>query len=423
MYTRAQKKKQENEGKQSIDPIDLDLANSDQEKQNIQGKPGDHRTLRDRSKKQSDSQDQTAEKRKPTQRSNTLPRKPTTSTKKVEKLAPVEEVEADEEDCVCGCDHPEGGRWICCDSCDKWWHNTCAKLSYKVCDFLTKNKEPFHCAHCITQELNDKPYHPIDIPHKEVNTQGTAKDSHIQDLSNHIVLIDGIPQPEQYKNSGKIIAEIARNKPHCAHNIDLAYLLPRGGIAVHCKNSKATEDLLQPWQDGAFNANSEQLSSHKADQSYGKRAILKNITPEATEEEIEQTILKQTSIQVKAHRYRYQDTGKPLRVVRVDATLGQLNDLFLQTLTIRGDTITVETYRSKKTTPIRCYNCHKLGHIARLCKEEPSCVRCGGHKAHPDPCKPKCVNCSGTHSANDPRCREFQAIKQRLEERHLRHHR
>ncbi|CAH1259161.1 Hypp2182 [Branchiostoma lanceolatum] len=400
-YTRAQKQKQEKENTPNKGPtypavISDQVKNSDQAK-NKQEKSSNRIVLKTKSP--------------PTSKNTRLAKPP--------RRNPVSQEVAEEEVCVCANDHPEGGQWICCDSCDKWWHSSCAKLSPKVCAFLIENSESYHCAQCITLELdysicNTKDNRKLQ---EDKPTSDSYKESDIQGPSEHIVVIDGIPKPEHYKNSGKILAEIARNKPHCAQNINLAYLLPRGGIAVHCKTTKATEELLQPWKDGAFNAKQDKLASHRTNQTYGRRAILKNIAAEVTQEEIEQNVLEQTGIQVKAHRYHYQDTGKPLRVARVDATQGQLNELFVQSLIIRGVKVTVESYRSKKNTPIRCYNCHRLGHIARLCKEEPSCIRCGGAKGHPNPCKPRCINCGGTHSANDPRCKQFLETRRRLEER------
>jgi len=47
---------------------------------------------------------------------------------------------------------------------------------------------------------------------------------------------------------------------------------------------------------------------------------------------------------------------------------------------------------------IQCFNCHKFGHIAANCVEEPICVNCGD-KNHAPPCmkEPRCLNCNGTH--------------------------
>lgn len=53
------------------------------------------------------------------------------------------------------------------------------------------------------------------------------------------------------------------------------------------------------------------------------------------------------------------------------------------------------------TKPMRCYNCQEFGHVARGCKKQRRCARCGGDHDYGkcgEGVKPKCCNCGGNHS-------------------------
>jgi hypothetical protein len=50
-----------------------------------------------------------------------------------------------------------------------------------------------------------------------------------------------------------------------------------------------------------------------------------------------------------------------------------------------------------------CYNCGKIGHIKKVCKEAEHCLSYRGAK-HVGDCSLKCVNCKGQHKAFNQRC-------------------
>lgn len=50
---------------------------------------------------------------------------------------------------------------------------------------------------------------------------------------------------------------------------------------------------------------------------------------------------------------------------------------------------------------MRCYNCQEFGHIAKVCKGERKCARCGGGHEYGkcgERVLPKCCHCGGGHS-------------------------
>lgn len=70
--------------------------------------------------------------------------------------------------------------------------------------------------------------------------------------------------------------------------------------------------------------------------------------------------------------------------------------------------------------PVRCYNCQRFGHVAKVCKGKKRCARCGENHGYEE-CnvntQPKCCNCGGNHSVAYGGCaimkreREIQQIK------------
>lgn len=57
--------------------------------------------------------------------------------------------------------------------------------------------------------------------------------------------------------------------------------------------------------------------------------------------------------------------------------------------------------RAYVKAPMRCYNCQRYGHIAKVCKAKKRCARCGGEHDYgrcEEDAEVKCCNCGGAHS-------------------------
>lgn len=60
-------------------------------------------------------------------------------------------------------------------------------------------------------------------------------------------------------------------------------------------------------------------------------------------------------------------------------------------------------------SPVRCFKCQKLGHIAAKCNTEVEQCICGipKHEGACDERKTVCTNCQGNHPANSKKCLKY----------------
>ena len=78
---------------------------------------------------------------------------------------------------------------------------------------------------------------------------------------------------------------------------------------------------------------------------------------------------------------------------------------------IRMNEYNCRTYVDK---PTRCYNCQSYGHMARKCKRQLRCQRCGQQHQHNDcqqdatTTEPRCLHCKGQHVTGDKACPKYQ---------------
>ena len=200
------------------------------------------------------------------------------------------------------------------------------------------------------------------IPSAEVQTPPPSINP-----TNHIVIIDNLKQPWKYRQSPSIKRELSKFFPNIV--IRLAYSLRAGGVAFHVNSKKDQDTILNfTWPQEAFDGSGATISCHR-DQKEPK-VILKNIKRDISERELEERLFQFTATVNKVRRFKYQDTGKPLPVVKVTFQSEKGIELLKsKKLSIEGVNIAVEDYKYLHRREIKCFNCSGTNHIARDCTE------------------------------------------------------
>ena len=77
---------------------------------------------------------------------------------------------------------------------------------------------------------------------------------------------------------------------------------------------------------------------------------------------------------------------------------------------------TFKAYPNKAKKIICCFNCQKLGHIARNCSFPTRCPRCSStdHGENFSKNPSLCANCGGSHPATSSDCSLFKSIAQKV---------
>ena len=131
--------------------------------------------------------------------------------------------------------------------------------------------------------------------------------------------------------------------------------------------------------------------------------VIKDFPTAFLETELEEEL--STGGYVKVHRFRHITKKTPLPVISITASSSRVAKWITSGIIISNVICRVEP--KKRTKFIRCYKCQRFGHIAKLCKLEERCVKCGTKHNEETRCITKCANCSGDHAADSRICPTF----------------
>ena len=347
--------------------------------------------------------------------------------------------------------------WIECSHCKQWWHSQCTgNPEFAQSQYKHKSEIPFVCnTVCLSKSVTSqavrdlvllnlcsstKPAFPdsstVSNSPEQItifSTSSTALDSSIQtnefatgnsqipsseensSLSENIVILDGINNTT-YTDSRDILNEVKDKRPELG--ITLAYVLPAGGIALHCRSVEDKNLALSPWPEKSFN--SDHLSTHLPASAtpIKKTVIVRNITKDITDKDIALAVNQATGDTVTVRRFKNRRTGRFMPIAQITASdSNTLNSdkLLTEGLQIRNRTLPCEPRRTAKV--IRCFNCQAYGHTSSYCKNKKTCVDCAEYLSDTNNhrCNTKhCINCQGTHAADSKLCPKYKEKLQYL---------
>ena len=324
--------------------------------------------------------------------------------------------------------YPENN-WIQCDNCDEWWHVECACVTKEDNDKFIRYKIGYTCALCVLKgspwiysnhNLSAKhtnftePSQQIKTDRSNSNSKQTNSPEYIAETcktdKDCFIVIDNIPSPKKYRSSVDIRKEI-RKFPDIVKPTH-SFSLSKGGIALQYEDKRQVDKTLQNWPEEAFGTES---SPHKARGIKEiKSGFVKNISTSVSVKDIEEIFRKKCKVKL-VSRLHYRNSRKPMPVVKIDflseEDLQKAKSVVLE-FQINGKAAYIEEERRVKV--IRCYNCHRFGHIRRICTYTPRCGICASEEhselecTNPD----KCANCEGGHTASSKYCPVYQQVFQ-----------
>ncbi len=346
------------------------------------------------------------------------------------------------ESCPCKntCSKDTNLHWVCCDSCNQWWHTHCLGLTTTE---SKKLEDSFYiCPLCSISKIADNPV-VIEAIQSEIQektgfsegdsasqiSEHTHKDSytcsnehvdHVKSSQNYspenIVIVDNIKLTKELSNSKKLKSEINKVKPEI--KLKQAYPLAGGGIALHCADRESQEVALADWPKSSLNSDNTPRPHKIRNQQCTQSIIVRSVSTKFTEPDILSNLQKNYSSVTSVHRLHNKTTQAPFPIIKVTLQRDQAAKILAsQTLKLFGRNHPCETCRSIKI--VRCYSCQRFGHTASTCVYFERCINCSGSHTHTCSLPPRCSNCNGEHKSDSKLCPTFLNLKHRLEIRKI----
>jgi hypothetical protein len=216
--------------------------------------------------------------------------------------------------------------------------------------------------------------------------------------------VDGISHPKRFKTSTDIHKETS--KFDTLSTVVNGLSLPCGGVALTLPRDQDIDSVIANWPEEAFGKGSV---PHRPGKQKTCTGYLKNVDPALSVPEVLDAL--DLVSEVRGERLFHKDSEVPMPVVRLHfSTSEELTEAVRRrfVLSFNGKKAFVEAQRNFKV--IRCYRCHRFGHVARSCVHEEKCENCGSQDhANHKTCKDRreCANCGQSHRASSNKCPHF----------------
>ena len=182
---------------------------------------------------------------------------------------------------------------------------------------------------------------------------------------------------------------------------------PGGSIRIEFQNKEDADKVAGDWKDTLFGGNSGVLRPGKTIYP----GIIRNVYKSTTAEEVEtgvKAVYPNAECDIFKREGKFSGTVKVLFKSEED-----LKAAMATPIGIASTRYVVDEYEIRSRV-IKCNNCQKFAHIARLCRSKTKCGKCA--KDHDtractitDAKKFKCAHCNGNHRAGDKGCEVVQA--------------
>ena len=352
-------------------------------------------------------------------------------------------------------------QWVQCENCDSWWHAECVCINPEDILKLDLYEIPYTCVLCVLQgspwivennKINvtvtpvkdkiSKLNRESDIKQKSNTDRDNSKEqkptpsksctenkhqvsgrpvqqgSETVSNSNNIVVVDNIEEAHQFKSSKSIRDNLSRHPE--LQEVEFAYSLPKGGVALHFKSEEKANNILENWPGSVFS------QSEKPHRIRGKGSVqigfVKNIDLKLTDNQLK-SFLESSGCKVKeVSKVFHRHSGKPMPIRKV--TFESESDLeeairLEFPYKINGKQAFCE--KEKQFKVVRCFSCHRYNHIAANCPYKNTCENCGSEEHIYTECQKqsRCKNCGGNHKSSSNSCPEYLAIIQRIRKNQL----
>ena len=328
--------------------------------------------------------------------------------------------------------------WLLCCECNKWWHAVCAKVKGDDVEKFETYNIPYVCAFCVLGIRESKDYSSLasgasefkvgqdlilvkekldkliaakavqlDSPHIDTAKERVGKNF----KESQVVIIDKVSAPKAFKRSDAIIKELNKY-PYISENCDLAYSLVQGGLAIHLKEDTDCEQFIECWPEDSFGGGTVAHQPKKFNNNCKVSAFLRDIPSSISIQTVKNSLsdIKYKSIR----RMRFHDTKKPMPIIKVTFENSKDYETALDSngFKIAGLKPMVFLSPERDFRVIRCFNCHRYGHISSCCDFDKRCVNCGESECSEAQCEkqPNCVNYGKGHKSSSSVCTVFREI-------------
>lgn len=334
----------------------------------------------------------------------------------------------------CPCNLAYSSDLIQCCECLRWWHKDCTGISKSALVEISKDSEtPFVCVICLVnnitkvkkleditkaitkiisenEDINKSTEEP-DRPNNTRKAKQNKGDSKPAEVDNFVIL-DKVQNPRLFTNRHSILSEVKRVKPGLG--IKHAHHIAGGAICLELISEKDKKSALKDWPAGSFGT--ENIQQHEPLSKTGSETVFVKFVPTLiTEKEIKENLPEGAEVT----RLNIPGTQKKSNTVKITVrTVKEAEELIKKGIQIKQAVYTCKPKQAIKV--FRCFNCQKLGHIAKICWRNRVCGNCAEENCSENSCQkePKCINCNCKgHKARDYNCPSFLTLKKKLTDR------